>query len=77
VYGGDLCQLHSNFYHGRPGWREFLEQFPPDLILVDPRSKAYALLQDAPDWRQAYKDDGAALFLPQERPPTLSLNENQ
>jgi hypothetical protein len=64
VYGEDLCRLHSDFYYGRPGWRKILEKFPPDVILVDPRSKVYALLKEALDWRQAYKDDGAALFLP-------------
>lgn len=74
VYGEDLCRLHKDFYFGRPGWRQILEQFPPDLILVDPRSKVYPLLQEAPDWRQAYKDDGAALFLPTENSPACSLS---
>jgi hypothetical protein len=73
VYGDDLCQLHSEFFYGRPGWRKFLEQYPPDLILVDPRSKVYALLKAAPDWRQVYEDAGAALFLPQRQDPVLSL----
>jgi len=72
VYGDDLCQLHSEFFYGRPGWRKFLEQYPPDLILVDPRSRVYALLKAAPDWRQIYEDAGAALFLPQPTNPTLS-----
>jgi len=79
VYSEDLCRLHTNFFSGHPGWRQFLAQFPPaqfppDLILVDPRSGVYALLQEAPDWRQAYKDDGAALFLPLEKIPPLSQN---
>jgi hypothetical protein len=77
VYGDDLCRLHSEFFYGRPGWRQILAQFPPDLILVDPRSKVYALLQDAPDWRQAYRDEGAALFLPRDKNPALSLNEKR
>ena len=64
VYGDDLCRLHSEFYYGRPGWRKFLEQFPPDFILVDPRSQVYALLKDAPDWLQIYGDAGCALFQP-------------
>ena len=65
VYGEDICQLHSDFFYGRPGWRRFLEQYPPDLILVNPQSKVYALLKAAPDWQQVYRDAGAALFLPQ------------
>ncbi len=74
VYGEELCQLHSDFYYGRPGWRQILEQFPPDLILVDPRSNVYPLLQKALDWRQAYKDPGAALFVPHKGTPALSLS---
>jgi len=77
VYTEEIYQLHSDFYNGRPGWRRILEKFPPDLILVDPRANVYALLQDAPDWRQAYKDDGAALFLPREERPALSLSNPQ
>jgi hypothetical protein len=74
VYGEDLCRLHEDFSFGRPGWRKILKKFPPDLILVDPQSKVYPLLQEAPDWRQAYKDSGAALFLPEEGPQSLSLS---
>lgn len=73
VYDDDLCQLHADFFYGRPGWRKFLEQYPPDLILVAPRSQVYALLKIAPDWRQVYMDDGAALFMPRKDTPALSL----
>ena len=76
VYGEDLCQLHSEFFYGRPGWRKFLEQYPPDLILVDPRSKVYALLQASPDWIKVYQDEGAALFLPQREIPVLSFRNH-
>jgi hypothetical protein len=72
VYGDSLCRLHSEFVFGRPDWRKFLEQYPPDLILVDPQSKVYALLQASPDWRQVYWDAGAALFLPQPGNSILS-----
>jgi hypothetical protein len=77
VYGDDLCQLHSEFIYGRPGWRKFLEQFPPDLILVDPRSQVYPLLLADPDWRQVYVNAGAALFQPQKEKPALSVNNRQ
>ncbi len=73
VYDDGLCQLHVDFFYGRPGWRQFLDQYPPDLILVAPRSRVYALLKAAPDWRQVYGDAGAALFLPLRDTPSLSL----
>lgn len=67
VYGDEFCQLYFTFSKGRPGWRRFLEEYPPDMILVDPRSRVYALLETSPDWRQTYRDEGAALFLPQAK----------
>jgi len=48
VYDDNLCQLRAEFFYGRPGWREFLEKYPPDLILVDRRSKVYPLLKGRP-----------------------------
>jgi hypothetical protein len=35
VYDDNLCQLRAEFFYGRPGWREFLEKYLPDLTLVD------------------------------------------
>lgn len=66
VYSDEVYRLYVQFILGRPGWREFLEKFPPDLILVAPTSEVYPLLGSAPDWRQVYCDAGAALFLPQK-----------
>jgi hypothetical protein len=71
VYGDELYRLHSDFFYGRPGWRQFLTAYPPDLILVDPRSQVFALLRTAPDWRQVYGDAGAALFVRQVQTSAL------
>ena len=73
VYDDNLCQLRAEFFYGRPGWREFLEKYPPDLILVDRRSKVYPLLKAAPDWHEVYTDAGAVLFLPRRESPVLSF----
>lgn len=64
VYSDEVYRLYVQFILGRPGWRQFLQKFPPDLILVAPTSEVYPLLVSAPDWRQVYRDAGAALFLP-------------
>jgi hypothetical protein len=52
-----------------------LQKFPPDLILVAPTSEVYPLLVSAPDWRQVYRDAGAALFQPQKEKSALSVND--
>ncbi len=74
VYGDEVYRLHLEFIRGRPGWREFLQKYPPDLVLVDPTSKVYPLLMAAPDWRQVYRDAGAALFQPRQEKPAASLH---
>lgn len=73
VYGEDFCKVHGEFIYGRPGWRQMLELYPPDIILVDPRSKVYPLLKAASDWQAVYEDVGTALFLPRRKDPAFSL----
>ncbi len=75
VYGNDFCLLYFDCLNGRPGWQHFLKEYPPDLILVDPRHRIYTLLLTSKDWQQVYRDDGAALFLPQvkgKQAPTIA-----
>lgn len=66
VYGDDIFGLYVDFIQGRPGWRKFLELYPPDLILVSPGSKVYPLLLAEPQWQQVQESAGAALFRPQK-----------
>lgn len=63
VYPAGVCQEYFNFIYARPGWRQFLEKYPPDMILVDSRSPIAKLLQNDPSWQEVYQDPGAALFL--------------
>jgi hypothetical protein len=62
VYPPAVNHEYFEFIFGRPKWRQFLTQYPPDLILVTSRSRICRLLQDDPQWRQAYSDTGCALF---------------
>ena len=43
-------------------WREFLEDYPPDLILLDKRMKIAELIGKEPQWRQIYADADCVLF---------------
>ena len=62
VYPESLHKEYFDFLMGREGWRNFLEHYPPDLILIDIRSRVYGLLSGDPEWRQVYADPGCALF---------------
>jgi hypothetical protein len=63
VYPEVVAKAYFEFILGRPGWREFLEQYPPDLVLVDGRSGIYYLLLEDKAWRQVYADPGCALLV--------------
>jgi hypothetical protein len=62
VYPESLHKEYFNFLMGRKDWRKFLEQYPPDLILIGIRSRVYGFLSRDPQWRQVYADPGCALF---------------
>jgi hypothetical protein len=62
VYPDSLTKEFFDFDMGREGWRNFLTHYPPDLILIELRSRVYGLLGGDPEWRQVYADPGCALF---------------
>jgi hypothetical protein len=62
VYPESLHREYFDFLFGRKNWRNFLNHYPPDLILIELRSPIYGLLSGDPDWRQVYADPGCALF---------------
>jgi hypothetical protein len=63
VYPPRVAQNFFNFIHQKGNSRQFLDDYPPDLILLAPRSKACALISSLPGWRQVYADTGSALFV--------------
>jgi hypothetical protein len=72
VYSSTVYQEYFDFLYARPQWRQFLEKYPPDLILIDRRNKIYTLIKAEPAWRQVYQDAGSALFVRRE---FLSLDQ--
>lgn len=62
VYPPSLNQEYFDFLDARKNWRDFLKDYPPDMILIDLRSKLYTLLSRDPQWRQVYADSGSVLF---------------
>ncbi len=62
VYQESLHKEYFDFLKGREGWRNFLTHYPPDLILIELRSRVYGLLSGDPQWCQVYADPGCALF---------------
>ncbi len=63
VYPPRVAQSFFNFINQAGKKRQFLDDYPPDLILLAPRSKARAFISSLPEWRQVYADTGSALFV--------------
>ena len=62
VYPENVHKEYFDFLMARKDWRNFLEHYPPNLILIEIRSRVYGLLSGDPDWCQVYADPGCALF---------------
>jgi hypothetical protein len=62
VYADDLTKKYFSFLWVQGDWREFLEEYPPDMILIEPRSRLYTRLSNDSRWCQVYADLGCALF---------------
>lgn len=51
-------------YQGRKNWREILKRYGVNLVLIPPDTPLASLLRLCPDeWRKAYEDERAILFI--------------
>ncbi len=69
VYPEEVCRSYFDFKYGRENWRQFLQKYPPDMILIDSRFRLHTLLNSEPGWRRVYHDSGCVLFLRQDVAP--------
>jgi hypothetical protein len=63
VYPEKIVRSYMDFSDAKPGWQNFLEEYPPDMILLSRDTKIFTLIQDDPRWRQVYADAGCGLFI--------------
>lgn len=63
VYSPAHLRENAAFLYGTPDWRAGLDRDGADLALMSPRFAAYARLAAAPDWRLAFADETAGLFV--------------
>ena len=63
VYKDEVCRDYFDFLFARENWRNFLNKYPPHMVLVRSESKISSLLANDPDWSLAYAGEGSTLFL--------------
>jgi hypothetical protein len=62
VYRPEVSEKYFNFQAARANWRQFLEDYPPDLLLLEKTDKIMKLVQLEPGWFPIYSDTGFVLF---------------
>jgi hypothetical protein len=62
VYPEKVEKEYTEFIYAGPKWRQFLHNYPTDLILLDPRNRISILIKEDPEWQEIFKDSGCVLF---------------
>jgi hypothetical protein len=62
VYPYALIDRYIEFYFDRAGAQTLLAEYPHDLVLMPPTSRAYNLMSRQADWKLIYRDADSGLF---------------
>ncbi len=65
VYPHEVAEKYFEFILARADWQQFLDSYPPDMLLLINGSEICRLIHGDPGWRAVYADTGSALFLRQ------------
>ncbi len=64
VYPDTTFRDVRRFFRGEPGWSEFLDRYPHDLILAPRAKRLEANLATRSDWVVAYEDERHRVYVP-------------
>jgi hypothetical protein len=62
LYDDAFLRQYINIYVADDGWRELLDQYEIRLVIVETNSVLAKFLRTDPAWREAYRDEMAAVF---------------
>jgi hypothetical protein len=63
VYGDKFIEEYLEVYRVRKGWRDVLERYNVNSIIIEKDSTFATLLAESPDWQQVYADELAVVFV--------------
>jgi hypothetical protein len=66
VYGDNFIFSYLDAINLTKRWREPLEEFNVDYVLIDNSNRLSIMLAEAADWQEAYRDEIAVVFVPIE-----------
>ncbi len=62
VYPPEIQRAYFEFLYKRSDWDRFLEDYPPDMILIDKKREVYGSLATSNQWKEVFSDCASALF---------------
>lgn len=66
VFPQETRRLYFDFILAREGWREFLERFETDILILRPFEKITELMRAEPGWTTLYEDAGSVMLVREE-----------
>ena len=63
VYPENISREYFDFIYARGGYQQFLDKYPPDMILIPPQSKIYAFINNESKWQKVFADSDSVLFV--------------
>lgn len=63
AYSKRVIRQYLEFLYGGPAWKEALDCYPTDIVLIHPRNPAYGRMRGQTDWVLVYQNGHSALFL--------------
>jgi len=60
---GALAENHA-FYHAESGWRETLNKYPTDMVLIATSRPLAEAMSQVENWQRVYADDAFELYAP-------------
>lgn len=62
VYGDDFMNEYWEAFTVGPNWRDTLDNYDVQWVLIRPGSQLAVVLEEVPDWNPAYEDDVAIIY---------------
>ena len=67
VYYDYMVPMLKEFCLAYPHWKEILEYFPPDIIIIENYYPIYNVLKASNDWKLVYEGDIFGVFVPKDK----------
>jgi len=63
VYGDQFIEEYLEVYRARRGWRDILERYKVDLVIIERDSALATILREDTNWQKKYEDELAVIFV--------------